>query len=254
MWHASVQACLLPCGPGARIGRVIIGAPDNSALHRCESQRFGAVRCRLGLIIRAAVQPGGALQSAPVLVIRSLGKRYRAGIGGCSADVRALEDVNLLIQSGEIVALVGAGGAGKTTLLRCAARLLAPDEGFVEHVRTGDGSGGSVRYFDDCIHAERAAAGGARWDLALIDDVHRIHGDVASAFALVRILARARRDDTAMLLAARHSRVVHQLADRTLHLEHGRLEGNHSIERPTPARVAEHVAPLTVIPAAPSIR
>jgi ABC-type multidrug transport system ATPase subunit len=190
-----------------------------------------------------------------VLVIRSLGKRYRAGVAGCSADVRALENVNLHIQCGEIVALVGADGAGKTTLLRCAARLLSPDEGFVEHVRSGDGSdGSSVRYFVDCIHAERAAAAGATWDVALIDDVDRIHGDVASAFALVRILAQAKRDGIALVLAARDSRVVHELADRTLHLEHGRLDGERGVVKPTLARVAEHPAPLTVIPGAPSIR
>lgn len=199
--------------------------------------------------------PGGVLQRAPVLVIRSLGKSYRAGVAGCSADVRALEGVNLRIESGEVVALVGPTGAGKTTLLRCAARLLAPDDGFVEHARSGDQSGStSVRYFDDCIHAERAAALGEKWDLALIDDVDRIHGDVASAFALVRILAWAKRDGVAMLLAARDSRVVRELADRTLHLEHGRLDGECAVVRPTLARVAEHAAPLTVIPGAPSIR
>ena len=199
--------------------------------------------------------PGGALPSAPVLVIRSLGKRYRAGVAGCSADVRALEEVNLHIQSGEVVALVGPGGAGKTTLLRCAARLLTPDDGFVEHLRSSDQSGRtSVRYFDDCIRAERAAAGGEKWDLALIDDVDRIHGDVASAFALVRILAWAKRDGIAVLLAARDSRVVHDLADRTLHLEHGRLDDECGVVRSAVARVAEHAAPLTVIPGAPSIR
>lgn len=38
--------------------------------------------------------------------------------------VRVLHDVNLTVQAGELVVLLGANGAGKTTVLRCISRML----------------------------------------------------------------------------------------------------------------------------------
>ena len=45
--------------------------------------------------------------------------------------VRALDDVDLTIESGELVAIVGENGAGKTTLVKLLNRLLRPDQGKV---------------------------------------------------------------------------------------------------------------------------
>lgn len=196
----------------------------------------------------------GLLQRAPVLVIRALGKRYRAGVAGCWADARALVDIHLEIREGEVVALVGTAGAGKTTLLRCAARLLAPDEGSIEHPPRADGRESVVQYFDDCVQATRAAARGRCGDLGLIDDVDQIRDDVAAAIALVRVLAHARSEGSSLLLAAREPNVLRELSDRTLTLKHGSLVDRGGATRPALARVAEHAAPLTVIPGAPSIR
>jgi phospholipid/cholesterol/gamma-HCH transport system ATP-binding protein len=47
-------------------------------------------------------------------------------------DIRVLEDINLEIHRGEILALIGQSGCGKSTLLRCIAGLLEPQEGAVE--------------------------------------------------------------------------------------------------------------------------
>lgn len=197
---------------------------------------------------------GGLLQAAHVLVVRALGKTYRAGLAGCWANARALDDVHLDVMRNEVVAVVGGAGAGKTTLLRCVARLLAPDEGLVERGRSERGDERVVRYFEDPIHAGRPAMDGPLWDLALIDNVDRVTGDVAAAFALVRVVAQARREGASLLLASRDRSVIRDLADRTLILERGRMSSQDLIERPAIARVAEYVSPLTVIPRAPSIR
>jgi len=45
--------------------------------------------------------------------------------------VRAVRDVNIRVEGGEIVALLGANGAGKTSTLGAIARLLKPDAGTI---------------------------------------------------------------------------------------------------------------------------
>jgi len=48
-----------------------------------------------------------------------------------------LRGVSLAVESGEIVALMGASGAGKTTILRCIAGLETPDAGTVQAAPCG---------------------------------------------------------------------------------------------------------------------
>lgn len=45
-------------------------------------------------------------------------------------EVKALQDINLELKSGEIFGLIGPDGAGKTTLFRILTTLIKPDEGF----------------------------------------------------------------------------------------------------------------------------
>ena len=45
--------------------------------------------------------------------------------------IRALDDVSLCIESGEILGLIGPNGAGKTTLMRVLADVMEPDAGSV---------------------------------------------------------------------------------------------------------------------------
>ena len=45
------------------------------------------------------------------------------------SDVVIIEDLNLELKSGEIVALLGKSGSGKSTLLRMLAGLIEPSKG-----------------------------------------------------------------------------------------------------------------------------
>ena len=60
-----------------------------------------------------------------ILEIKGLCKSY----GGGSARTEVLHDVNLSIEPGEFVAIVGFSGSGKTTLISAIAGLLTPDAG-----------------------------------------------------------------------------------------------------------------------------
>ncbi len=60
-----------------------------------------------------------------MLAAGSVCMRYPGGVD-------ALVDVDLTVEKGETVALVGESGCGKTTLLRCFNRTVEPTSGFVE--------------------------------------------------------------------------------------------------------------------------
>ncbi len=47
--------------------------------------------------------------------------------------IQALQDINLTVQAGEVVTLIGANGAGKTTTLRAISRLVPPRAGAISY-------------------------------------------------------------------------------------------------------------------------
>lgn len=60
-----------------------------------------------------------------MLIIDKLSKLYPTG------DL-ALQNVSLLVPTGQVVGLIGSSGAGKSTLLRCINRLEEPSEGMIQ--------------------------------------------------------------------------------------------------------------------------
>lgn len=63
----------------------------------------------------------GVTEDAPLLAISGVDVNY----GG----IQALQAIDLVVQPGEVVTLIGANGAGKTTTLRTISRLLNPRRG-----------------------------------------------------------------------------------------------------------------------------
>jgi D-methionine transport system ATP-binding protein len=62
-----------------------------------------------------------------IIRIENLTKTYR----NKSGDVRALDDVSLSVEKGDIFGVVGHSGSGKSTLIRCINRLEAIDSGTI---------------------------------------------------------------------------------------------------------------------------
>jgi NitT/TauT family transport system ATP-binding protein len=59
-----------------------------------------------------------------------IGKSFTGEAGD---ELRVLDDINLQLRAGEIVALLGRSGSGKSTLLRIIAGLIAPSQGTISY-------------------------------------------------------------------------------------------------------------------------
>ena len=67
----------------------------------------------------------GQLISRPVVDLRSIAKVY----GGADVVVRALDGVDLVVERGDFVAIMGASGSGKSTLMNIIGCLDVPSAG-----------------------------------------------------------------------------------------------------------------------------
>ena len=113
-------------------------------------------------------------------------------MSGLSLDygrVRALDDINLTVRTGELVALAGENGAGKTTLVRCIAGDVVP--------ATGEVFLAGQRVPADPAGAARRGVAVVWQDLALCNNL-----DVASNILLGREPPRLMMSDTRFHAAA----------------------------------------------------
>ena len=92
----------------------------------------------------------------PVLELRGIGKEFGA--------IRALSDVDLAIEPGEVVGLMGDNGAGKSTLVKIIAGNFHPTHGTIR-------LGGVEHRFDRPLDARAAGIEVVYQDLALSDNV-----------------------------------------------------------------------------------
>lgn len=156
------------------------------------------------------------------LELRSVTRRYRAGVTGCSGEVTALDRVSLTVAPGECVGVAGAPGSGKSTLLLCAAGILRPHEGTVRAVpaafvaRRGS-SEAQLGSHAALTHALRAAPRLLCLDdpLALLDESARER--------YITLLHKLRGAGVAVLISGRNPQALDSSSSRIVTLESGRI-------------------------------
>jgi simple sugar transport system ATP-binding protein len=102
----------------------------------------------------AAMAPGR--ETDPVLQLEGITKEFGA--------IRALHDINLAINPGDVVGLMGDNGAGKSTLVKIIAGNFHPTHGTIRF-------GGEAHRFDKPLDARRVGIEVVYQDLALANNV-----------------------------------------------------------------------------------
>lgn len=175
----------------------------------------------------------------PMLEVRGLWKSYRAGIAGCRAQVRVLQDANLTLHAGERLLVIGAPCTGKSTLMLCLAGLRRPDDG---EIRWCDAVGSRSDWWRLRLESPSdAARRGGSWPLLV---------DLGAAVADERWLSALAGAPTSRgwLVVARHAGALATLADSVLELHEGTLRPVRDAGRVRRVAEEKRVAPLTLGP------
>jgi ABC-type multidrug transport system ATPase subunit len=156
------------------------------------------------------------------LEFKSVTRRYRAGVTGCSGEVTALDRVSLTVAAGECVGVGGAPGSGKSTLLLCAAGILRPHEGTViaapaAFVARRGSTEAQLGSHAALTHALRAAP-----RLLCLDDPLALL-DAAARERYISLLLELRGAGVAVLISARNAGSLECCASRVLTLDAGRI-------------------------------
>lgn len=169
---------------------------------------------------------------ARALQLRGIRKRFVAGVSGCLASADVLRGIDLDVDSGESVAVVGAAGSGKSTLLLSAAGLMPSDAGTIAWFGDGSPFSAATRAHYCFSYAELPTPErGVEGRVYLLD----LPPIVAMSAALSDWIDDRCARGNAVVVAARDDRFVQRSVGRVLTLSGGVL---HSA-RTSRSRVAE---------------
>ena len=160
---------------------------------------------------RIAALPEAASRRRPLVSVLALRDVSRVHGTGETA-VRALSHVSLIVEPGELVAVMGPSGSGKSTLLNLAGGLDSPTEGAV--LVEGTDLANLNRH--ELAAVRRRSAGYVFQDLNLIPALTAAENVVAAARARRRAAARRPQGGDQGARGGRHGRARRPLPRRAL--------------------------------------
>lgn len=171
---------------------------------------------------------------ARALQLRGVRKRFVAGVSGCLASADVLRGIDLDVEVGESIAIVGTPGSGKSTLLLCAAGLLHPDAGTIAWFGSGQPQSATVRTHYGFSASELAADSPTADGRVYLLDLP----PMSMSGAVVEWVEDQCEAGCAVVIGVRDERLVQRSVDRVLTLSGGILQS----ARGTGLRVAESLA------------
>ena len=179
------------------------------------------------------------MRMSNALELHAISKRFVVGTSGCRGSVEALRSIDLCVEPGEAVAVVGGAGAGKSTLLLIAAGLLRADAGDIAWFGNADrtmASSHATYYFAGAVSANPTNRKRPQAPhLHLVDGLASLR--LTTLGRIERWLSVRRANGDAVLIAERSSGEVQGLVHRVLALRAGRMSD--AVGAVPSARVAE---------------